>query len=159
MIAPWRLTIRKPVSIAIWLAVVLVLVSAFGQEPAQTIRGTWIVTAGHARTLHGTWSGRNLPQQPNVVEGSWTLADSGRIVIRGTWRAEKSSRGWQGHWTAETSRGESLAGAWGADVEHWHGKSLQDLLVLTLREEVSGWWQIGRQQGNWWLKGSQPQVH
>lgn len=156
MIASGRLTIRKPISIAIRLAVVLVLVSVFGQQPAQSIHGSWIITAGHAHTLHGMWSGHTSPQQSNVAEGSWTLVDGGQIVLRGAWRAEKSSRGWQGHWTAQTTRGQSLAGAWGADVEHWRGKSLQDLLELTLREEVSGWWQIGRQQGNWWLKSSHP---
>lgn len=159
LIVPRRLTIRKWVSITVRLTVLLVLVSAFGQQPAHTIHGTWIATSGHARTLHGTWSGRTLPQRPNVAEGDWTLAGGGQIVIRGNWRVEKSSRGWEGHWTAQTARGESLAGNWGADVEHWHGKSFQDLLELTLQEEVSGWWQVGRQQGNWWLKGSRPRGH
>lgn len=159
MIAPRRLTIRKPVSIAALLAVLLALVSAFGQQPAETFYGTWIATAGHTQTLHGTWSAHALLQQPNAAEGYWSLSSGGRIVIRGTWRAEKNNRGWQGQWTAETIRGESLAGTWGADVEHWHGKTFQDLFELTLKEEVSGWWQIGGRQGNWWLKGSQPRGH
>jgi hypothetical protein len=133
----------------------LAFVCAFAQEPAQMIYGTWIATAGGTQTLHGTWTGSALPQQPNVAEGTWTLASSGQIVLQGSWRAEKSRRGWEGHWTARTARGESMAGSWGADVEHWQGKTFQDLLELTLQEEVSGWWEVGNRQGNWWLKGSQ----
>lgn len=132
---------------------------AFAQQPAQTIHGTWIVTAGHSRTLHGTWTGGALPRHPDVAEGTWTLASGGQIVIRGTWQAEKSRQGWEGNWTARTVRGQSMAGAWGADVEHWQGKTFQELLELTLQEEVSGWWQIGNRQGNWWLKGSGHGTH
>ena len=142
-------------SIAVRITALLTFVCALAQEPAQTLSGTWIVTAGKAQTLHGTWTGGVMPQRPDVAEGTWTLASGGQMVVRGTWQAEKSSQGWQGHWTARTARGESLAGDWGADVEHWRGKSFQELLQLTLKEEVSGWWQIGNQQGNWWLKGSQ----
>lgn len=127
---------------------------ALGQEPAQTIDGTWIATAGRGQTLQGTWTGGALPGRPDVAEGTWTLASGGRLVIQGTWRAEKNRQRWDGHWTAQTASGESLAGTWGADVEHWQGKSFQELLELSLREEVSGWWQVGPRQGNWWLKGS-----
>ena len=136
------------------LVAFLVVTCTFAQEPAQTIRGTWIATAGRGQTLHGTWTGNALPRQPDVAEGTWTLANGGRIVLQGTWRAEKNRQGWEGHWTARTARGESMAGSWGADVEHWKGKSFQELLELTLQEEVSGWWQVGPRQGNWWLKGS-----
>ena len=155
MISGRRCSIRTSFSITVRLIALLAFVCAFAQEPAQTIYGTWIATAGRGQTLHGTWTGSALPQNPNVAEGTWTLASGGEIVIHGTWRAEKARQGWEGHWTAQTARGESLAGSWGTDVEHWQGKTFQDLLELTLREEVSGWWQVGNRQGNWWLKGSQ----
>jgi hypothetical protein len=150
-----RHTIRTAFSMTVRLAALLALTCAFAQEPAQTIHGTWIATAGRGQTLHGTWTGSALAQRPNAARGTWTLASGGRVVIHGTWRAEKTRQGWEGHWTAQTARGESLAGNWGADVEHWRGKTFQDLLELTLQEEVSGWWQVGNRQGNWWLKGSQ----
>lgn len=150
-----RQIIRILFPIPIRLIAFLAFVCAFAQRPAQTIYGTWIATAGRGETLHGTWTGGALPQHPDVAEGTWTLASGGQIVIEGTWRADRSRQGWEGHWTAQTDRGESLAGSWGTGVEHWQGKTIQDLLELTLREEVSGWWQVGNHQGNWWLKGSQ----
>jgi hypothetical protein len=137
------------------LIALLAFVCALAQEPAQTLHGTWIATAGRGQTLHGTWTGSALPGRPDVAEGAWMLASSGRIVLHGTWRAEKKKQVWEGHWTAQTARGESVAGSWGADVEHWKGRSFQELLELTLQEEVSGWWQMSSRQGNWWLKGSQ----
>ncbi len=146
--------IRRPLSITLSLIVLLATASAPSQEPVQTIHGTWIATAGHGQTLHGTWSGGALPRQPDIAEGTWTLTRGGETVLQGTWRAEKSRRGWEGQFIARTARGQSMAGSWGADVEHWQGKTFQELLELTLQEEISGWWQIGQQQGNWWLKGS-----
>ena len=133
----------------------LAFVCALAQEPAQTVHGTWIASAGRGQTLHGSWTGSALPRHPDAAEGTWALVNGGRIVLEGTWRAEKDRQGWEGHWTARTTRGESMAGSWGADVEHWKGRSFQELLELTLQEEVSGWWQVGARQGNWWLKGSQ----
>lgn len=118
------------------------------------LHGTWIATVGKGRVLHGTWTGGTLSHQPNVAEGTWTLSSAGQMVLQGTWRAEKNSRSWEGRWFGRTAMGESLAGSWGADLEHWHGKTLRDMLERTLVGEVSGWWQSGQAQGNWWLKGS-----
>ncbi|MGA8185363.1 MAG: hypothetical protein WB819_17165 [Terriglobia bacterium] len=149
---------RTLLSIMAGLVAFLAVVCALAQEPAQTIHGTWIATAGRGQTLHGTWTGSALPGHPDAAEGTWTLASGGRMVIQGTWRAQKSRQRWEGDWTAQTARGESLAGSWGADVEHWQGKTFQELLELTLQQEVSGWWQVGQRQGNWWLKGSPQRV-
>ncbi len=116
--------------------------------------GTWIATIGKGRVLHGSWTGGTLPHHPNIAEGTWTLTSAGQMALQGTWRAEKNSRSWEGRWFGRTAVGESLAGSWGADLEHWRGKTLRDMLERTLVEEVSGWWQSGQAQGNWWLKGS-----
>jgi len=148
--------IRISVSIAIrTLAItLLVFACALAQEPAPTLHGTWIARDGRARILHGTWTGGALPHHPDSAEGTWTLTSNGQMVLAGTWRAEKSRRGWEGRWFGHTARGGSLAGTWGADLEHWSGKTLRDMLELTLQKQVSGWWTAGRDQGNWWLKGS-----
>ncbi len=153
---PRRNAIRRLLPTALRLLLIATLASpcALAQEPAQVIRGTWIATVGKGRVLHGTWSGGTLPHQANVAEGTWTLSGAGQMVFRGTWRVEKNSRSWEGRWFGRTATGESLAGSWGADLEHWHGKTLRDMLDRTLVEEVSGWWQSGQAQGNWWLKGS-----
>lgn len=138
------------------MLLVALLLSGFviAQEPVQMVRGTWIATVGKAKVLHGTWIGGALPHRPNVAEGTWTLVSAGQVVLEGRWRAEKKDRGWEGYWSGHTARGESLAGSWGTSFEHWHGRTLQDMLERTLATEVSGWWQAGQAQGDWWLKGS-----
>lgn len=132
----------------------MVCVCALGGQPVPVIHGTWTATAGHREVLHGTWTGHALPGRPNVAEGSWTLVNAGQVVQAGTWRAEKTPRRWEGSWTGRTMDGRTLAGTWGAYLEEWHDKTFQDMLERTLQQEVSGWWQSGRNQGNWWLKGS-----
>jgi hypothetical protein len=131
-----------------------VCAGALGQQPLFVFHGTWKATAGPAQVLHGTWTARTSPGRPNAVEGSWMLVRAGQVVLEGTWTAEKSHRSWEGSWTARTMDGRSLSGTWGAYLENWGGKTFRDLLEKTLSEEVSGWWQSGRAQGNWWLKGS-----
>jgi hypothetical protein len=152
---PGRIAIRTSLAITIRLLFAALLASAcaLGQQPAQTLHGAWIATAGRGKVFHGTWAGATLPHQQNVAEGTWTLTSAGQMVLEGTWRAEKSSRSWEGRWTGRTVTGQALGGSWGADLEHWHGKTLQQMLELTMVEEVSGWWQSGRAQGNWWLRG------
>ena len=132
----------------------LVWVCALGGQPLPIIHGTWTATVGPREVLHGTWTGHSLPGRPNIAEGSWTLVNAGRVVQAGTWRAAKTHRRWEGSWTGHTMDGRTLAGTWGAYLEEWNGKTFQDMLERTLQQEVSGWWQSGRDQGNWWLKGS-----
>lgn len=137
-----------------FILAMLVCAAALGGQPAPSIHGTWTATVGPRQVLHGTWTGHALPGRPNVAEGSWTLVDAGQVVRAGTWRAEKTHRNWEGSWTGRTMDGRSLAGTWGAYLEEWHGKTFQDLLERTLQQQVSGWWESGRAQGYWWLKGS-----
>lgn len=147
---------RRMLSVKFRMLLVALFISScvLGQEPARVLHGTWIATVGKGRVLHGTWSGGALRHRPNVAVGTWTLDTTGQVVLEGTWRAEKSSRGWEGYWAGRTAAGQSLAGSWGTSFEHWHGKTLQDMLERTLVDQVSGWWQAGHLQGDWWLKGA-----
>lgn len=130
-------------------------VCAVAQQPAQVFHGTWIATVGKGKVLHGTWTGGTLPDHPNVGEGAWAITSAGQIVLEWTWHAEKSARTWEGVWSGRTATGESLAGSWGADLEHWSGKTFHDLLERTFVEQVSGWWQSGQAEGHWWLRGTE----
>lgn len=145
---------RLSVKIRMLLVALFISTCTLGQEPAQMVRGTWTATVGKARVLQGRWAGGALPQQPDVAVGTWTLESGGHVVMHGRWRAEKSHRGWEGFWSGHTALGESMAGSWGADLQHWHRKTLQDMLNRTLQQEVTGWWKSGHQEGDWWLKGS-----
>jgi hypothetical protein len=135
----------------------LVCTGTFGWQSVPVFHGTWEATIGPQEVLHGTWTGRTLPGRPNAGEGSWTIVNAGRVVLAGSWRAEKVPRRWEGSWSGRTMNGGSLGGTWGAYLEEWSGKTFQDMLRRTLQEEVSGWWQSGRDQGYWWLKGSSSQ--
>lgn len=120
------------------------------------IRGTWTATLGPSQVLHGTWTAQSSSGQPNAAHGSWTVVRAGNVVLAGTWAAAKTHRSWEGSWTGRTMEGRTFSGTWGAYLENWQGKTFQDLLEKTLTEEVSGWWRSGREQGNWWLRGSPP---
>lgn len=132
----------------------LVCACAVFAQPMAVIHGTWTATIGPRQVLHGTWTGHALSGRPDAAEGTWELVSAGQVVRAGSWRAEKTHRAWEGVWSGRTMDGQSLSGTWGADLDTWSGKTFQDLLERTLQEEVSGWWQSGRDQGYWWLKGS-----
>lgn len=67
------------------------------------------------------------------------------------------SRGWLGTWKARTARGQSFSGTWKADLANFDGKTFEDMFKSAATKELAGWWQSGRYQGNWWLKGRSPQ--
>jgi hypothetical protein len=130
----------------------LLAFSALAQEPA--LRGTWTATAG-SQTFRGSWGAETSAHNPDYAQGYWTLLnDSGERVLEGTWSARKTAARWHGTWTARTSPGRSFSGVWDADITESKAKTFVDMLTLTLEKEVGGFWRSGRDQGNWWLKGS-----
>jgi hypothetical protein len=106
------------------------------------------------QVFRGAWSAQTSPKSPNAVRGSWTLFnEANEIVLQGTWSAQKTSRGWQGTWTARASNGVSFSGSWDADLPDFHGKTMEEMLKRATEKQVAGSWQSGRYQGNWWLDG------
>jgi hypothetical protein len=148
---------------------ILVLVSWPGQSSGQRVvkerdspvlAGTWIATAGPTQVFRGAWSGQTSPQTPNTALGSWALFnEASEIVLEGTWSMRKTGQGWQGSWTARTSKGQSFSGTWGADLANFSGKTIEQMLESTVEKQVAGSWISGRRQGNWWLKGSRQRGH
>jgi len=142
------------------LLLILTAILAAAPIPATdppVLRGEWAATVGSSKTLRGRWIGQALPGQPDVMQGSWTLnGGTGRTVLRGTWTARKKGTGWQGTWAASDQKGRNASGTWNADGLEIKGDSLEGLFVQTSKDWVSGSWRSGRQQGNWWLKGSAP---
>lgn len=134
---------------------VFVAFLTFGQDSPE-LRGSWVATAGESRTFRGRWTGQALPGQPNALQGSWTLSDEfGKPQAWGTWSARRRGQGWAGTWSAQDQNQRQVSGTWKADGGGIGGRNLQQLIERTLATEVSGSWQSGRLQGNWWLKGSQ----
>ena len=132
----------------------LVGTCALAQEPPPVVRGNWAATAGPTQTFRGRWSGQASPQDKNAALGSWTLlGDHNRILLEGTWSAQKGSQGWRGTWTARIANGRSFSGTWRADLADLAGKTFEEMLNATLEKQVSGSWRSGRSQGGWWLTG------
>ena len=143
------------------LTVMVLAASALAQQaptnpPENTLRGTWIASAGPTQMFRGRWWASTLPKTHNSAQGSWTLlSDSNQIVLEGTWSARKSAGGWQGTWSAHVGQGRPLSGTWTSAIEDINVKTLEDMLKAALQKQISGSWQKGRMQGNWWLQGPQ----
>jgi hypothetical protein len=140
-----------------WSLVLALFLSccALAQQPSAAFIGTWTASTGPNQFFHGTWSGESSPNRPNAARGSWALFnESNEIVLQGTWSAQKTGQGWEGTWTARPAGGQLLAGSWTADAAKLNAKTLSQMLLSTVTKEVAGWWHSGRNQGNWWLKGT-----
>ena len=124
--------------------------------PENTLRGTWIASAGPTQMFRGRWWASMLPKTHNSAQGSWTLlSDSNQILLEGTWSARKSASGWQGTWSARVGQGRPLSGTWTSALDDINVKTFEDMLKAALQKQISGSWQKGRMQGNWWLQGPQ----
>jgi len=127
------------------------------QSPATEFTGMWKATVDNAQMMQGMWLAQASKASPNAASGSWSLlSDSSEIVLQGTWSARKTGQNWDGRWTARAGNGRALSGTWSASLGEFKGKTLQEMLALTMQKQIGGAWQSGRYQGNWWLEGSSP---
>jgi hypothetical protein len=148
-------TAKAETKIASTLALIVMLVSgAVGQQAAPALRGSWTASAGPARVFHGRWTGQVSQQGENAARGSWILlADSGQILLEGTWSSQKNSTGWHGTWIARTVQGRSFSGTWKASISDPRMKTFGDMLKRSLEEATEGTWQSGPYKGHWQLRG------
>jgi hypothetical protein len=113
----------------------------------------WKATVANGPVMQGMWLAQISKGSPNAASGSWSLlSDAGEIVLEGTWSARKTGQSWDGRWTARAGNGRALSGTWSASLSEFNGKTLQEMLALTMQRQVGGAWQSGRYQGNWWLR-------
>ena len=146
------------VAMSTWSLVVTLFLSscALAQEASPVIQGGWSVTVGFTRVLRGTWTGQASPDKPNLAQGSWAiLNETGQILQKGTWSAQKARLGWQGTWTA-MAQGRQFSGTWSAEIAEASGKTLKEMLAWTMEKDITGSWRSGHYEGNWRLKGSPP---
>jgi len=143
------------------VVVILLLVSPISARQTLSLRGTWTASSGSARAFRGTWSADVRQETPDAASGSWTLLDaSNRIIVQGTWSAQKNARGWQGSWSAtvasrpagRSTSGPSISGSWKADMESEGAGTILEMLQLTVKRSVGGSWRSGRLGGQWALK-------
>lgn len=129
------------------------------QAEAQTspaeLTGMWKASVGKGPVMQGMWLAQISSTSLNVASGSWSLlTEVGGIALQGTWSARKTPQGWQGSWTARVGSGRSLSGTWSAGLGDFKGKTLSEMLILTMQRQIGGAWQSGRYQGDWWLESS-----
>ena len=148
-------------SIAAWTVLALSLTAvAIAQQTPSPLRGTWTASVGTSRAFRGSWSATVDSATPDTARGGWLLLDDGnRVMLEGTWSAEKSARGWAGTWAARvgkgaggrTSQGRALSGSWRANVKDSKILTLKDLLQHALIDQVTGTWRSGGLAGGWRL--------
>jgi len=130
-------------------------VTARGQSSTNELTGMWTASVGNGPLMRGTWLAQVSQGTPNATSGSWSLLnDASEIVLTGTWSARKTPKSWEGSWTARARNGSALSGTWSANLGDFKGKTIEEMLALTIGKQIGGAWQSGRYQGNWWLEGS-----
>ncbi len=140
-----------------FLVLMILARSAASQDAAPVRYGTWTATAGPSQVFRGAWSAETLPHSPNEAQGSWTLVnDANDVIVQGTWAARRTGASWHGTWRAKTAQGQTFRGVWDADLPDAKGDTFAAMLAKTIGKEVAGFWQSGKYQGNWWLKGFKP---
>ena len=136
-------------------AILAFITPAGAQSSAAERTGMWKATVGNGTMMQGMWLAELSKASPNAASGSWSLlSDGGEVLLQGTWSARKTGQSWEGTWRARAGNGRSFSGTWSAALGDYKGKSLQEMLALTMEKQVGGAWQSGRYQGNWWLEGS-----
>jgi hypothetical protein len=133
------------------LAISFAAVEAASQSTLQ-LRGSWRATAG-ARIFQGTWTADVNPNTPNLAQGSWTVIEGNRIVLRGTWAAEKQRAGWRGSWSALLASAPAgsppITGTWQANVKDSSIDTLTEMLQRTAQAQIDGTWRSGQMSGTW----------
>lgn len=135
------------------LTISFAAVEAASQSTLQ-LRGSWRATAG-TRVFQGTWTADVNPNTPNLAQGSWTVVEGNRVLLRGTWAAEKERGGWRGAWSALMASAPAgsppITGTWQANIKDSRLETLADMLERTAEGQIDGTWRSGRMAGSWSL--------
>ena len=136
------------------LTLLVAITTPADAQSTLQLRGSWRATAG-TRILQGTWTATLNPSTRNLAQGSWSLIEGNRVVLQGTWAAEKQRAGWRGAWSAlvATARAGSppITGTWQANVKDATLATLADMLQRTAEGQVDGTWRHGGMSGTWSL--------
>jgi hypothetical protein len=136
------------------LAILSATAVAAASQSTLQLRGSWRAAAG-TRVLQGTWTADVNPNTPNLAQGSWTVIEGNRVVLQGTWAAERERTGWRGAWSALVASARPgsppTTGTWQANVKDSTLNTLTDMLQRTAEGQVDGTWRSGRMAGSWSL--------
>ncbi len=116
---------------------------------------TWSARSATGRTFEGSWSVDPV-SSPDKASGTWTLGEGlDKVVVSGTWSAQKFSTGWSGTWraAAEGERRE-LTGSWTADFPQGRESSMGELFLTAARDAIRGIWSAGDNSGSWAIRAA-----
>lgn len=126
---------------------------SFKEQPKLS---TWSAQSTAGRIFEGGWS-VDPASSPDKASGTWTLGEtSGKVVLRGTWSAQKFSTGWSGTWraAAEGQRRE-FTGSWTADFPQPRDTDMVELFLAAARDAIRGIWIAENDSGSWTLQAAQ----
>jgi hypothetical protein len=123
------------------------------KQPSQ--RSTWSARTTAGRTFEGSWTVEPA-SAADKASGTWTLGeDIDKIVVRGTWSAQKFSTGWSGTWRA-TLEGQKreFTGSWTADFPQARETAIVELFLTAARDAIRGVWSGDGDSGSWSLRAA-----
>ena len=136
------------------LAILSATAVAAASQSALQLRGSWRATAG-TRVFQGTWTADVNPKTPNLAQGSWTVVEGNRVLLRGTWAAEKERAGWHGAWSALMASAPAgsppMTGTWETNIKDSSIDTLTEMLQRTAQAQIDGTWRSGGMTGSWSL--------
>jgi hypothetical protein len=129
------------------------LKEAFKEQTPAT--ATWSARTSNGRAFEGTWTAEPSSSADKMA-GSWTLRDGAdKVVLRGTWAAQKFSTGWSGVWRAAVEgQRKEYTGSWTADFSHAREAPLGELFETAARDAIRGIWSGGNDSGSWIIRAS-----
>ena len=124
---------------------------AFKEQPKLS---TWSARTATGRIFEGGWT-VDPASSPDKASGTWTLSEADKIMLRGTWSAQKFSTGWSGTWraAAEGQRRE-FTGAWTADFPQARETSIGELFSTVARDAIRGIWSADNDSGSWAIRAA-----
>src|SRR5678815_1621884 len=146
-IRPIARSLRLPLLLFVFSAVA----AAAASQSTLQLRGSWRATVG-TRVFQGTWTAVLDPKTSNLAQGSWTVIEANRVLLQGTWAAEKERAGWRGAWSALIAPARPgappLTGTWQANIKDSTLATLTDMLERTAQGQIDGTWRSGRMAGS-----------
>jgi hypothetical protein len=129
-----------------------------GEQLRQTFKeqpklSTWSAQTDMGQVLEGNWT-VDPAASSDKASGTWTLGEnSGKVMLRGTWSAQKFSTGWSGTWRAGVQgQPREFTGSWTADFPQARDTSIGELFVTAARDAIRGIWSAGNDSGNWTIR-------
>jgi hypothetical protein len=125
---------------------------AFKEQPQLS---TWNARTVAGRTFEGSWTVEPAASA-DKASGTWTLGEgSDKIILRGTWSAQKFSTGWSGTWRAAVEgQKRELTGSWTADFPQAREASIGELFSTVARDAIRGIWSGDNDSGSWSLRAA-----